>query len=87
MNFLRRFELKIEDKQEVMIPFNSEVVGLTVAGETPYLWAIVPDGASPIKHQIIMTTENKELDYRCNRTKHVGMFMIGKDMLHVFDLT
>lgn len=86
MKTIKRYPLAIEPVQRFSIPFNSEILGVTVG---PALHVLEDNDGKGSERVFIIVAEGKEVEQRLNRTHYVGCFAhkaeVGMHMLHVFE--
>lgn len=89
MKLIQRFDLSIEQRQQVLIPFNSEIIGFGEFNKNPCIWALVDPDQKPQARTFVIVAENKDLDPTVNKTRYLGRFEataeVGKRMVHVFE--
>ena len=87
MKKIFKYTLKIDDEQEILMPFGAEILTVQVQNYQPQIWAIVnPDDIQPEVRKIRMigTGHPIEQDFT---GKYIGTFQLysGVIIFHVFE--
>lgn len=85
MKLIKKYELAIEPKQKVDIPFSAEIIKFAIFQGKPTLWAEIDPTQRAMARTFLIVSGEKELPVSCNRTNHIDSFEHEGHMLHVYE--
>lgn len=88
MQTICKYKLEVDNKQEIKIPLNSEVLCVQTQFDAPYIWVLIPD-ANEEKREVVSIltfgTGNRIVD-NIDNYDFLGTYqlMAGSLIFHVF---
>lgn len=85
MKTIYKYPIKIEEKQEIEIPFGAMILSVQLQNGNPYLWAKVETGNSNATRIIYVFGTSQPIEIKGGAIRYIDTLQTGVYVWHVFE--